>query len=92
MGNNREPKFNVDFSNVIFEIGVIMRMGWEPKTGCALFREFKDTKGVSYHVWKDSDEYYLVNMTNGDTLKHFDSEKELVNHYFGNYDPSKPEG
>lgn len=90
--SNEEPKFNVDLSKVVFEMGVIMRMGWEPKTGCALFRDFKDTKGVPYHVWKDSDEYYLVNTTNGKTLKHFNSEADIMNHYFGNYDPSKPEG
>jgi len=47
---------------------------------------------VPYRVWLDHDEYYLVNMTNGDTLKHFDNERELINYYFGNYDPSKPEG
>lgn len=90
--SNEEPKFNVDLSKVVFEMGVIVRMGWEPKTGYALFREFKDTKGVPYHVWKDSDEYYLVNVTNGDTLKHFNSEKDIMNYYFGKYNPSKTEG
>lgn len=89
---NDEPKFNIDFSNVVFEMGVIMCTGWEPKTGYALFREFKDTKGVPYHVWKDSDGYYIVNMTNGNTLKHFNSEKAIMGYYFGNYDPNASEG
>jgi len=89
---NEEPKFNVDLSKVVFEMGVILHMKWEPKNGYALFREFKDIKGVPYHVWKDSDEYYLVNMTDGNTLKHFNSAKAIMDYYFGNYDPSKPEG
>lgn len=40
---DEEPKFNVGLSKVVFEMGVIMRTGQEPKTGYALFREFKDT-------------------------------------------------
>lgn len=92
LDNNKEPKFNVDFSKMIFEIGDIWHREYEPKTGFGIYRDIKDTNGVPYRVWLDHDEYYLVNMTNGSTLKHFDNEKELINYYFGNYDPSKPEG
>ena len=92
LDNNKEPKFNVDFSKMIFEVGDIWHREHEPKTGFGIYRDIKDTKGVPYRVWLDHNEYYLANMTNGDTLKHFDNEKELINYYFGNYDPSKPEG
>lgn len=90
--SNEEPKFNVDLSTLGFALGRILNRKNEPKIGGGKYREIKDTDGANYQIWESQECWYLVNMTTGDTLKHFDSEEELINHYFGNYDPSKPEG